>query len=138
MHKFILVPVALDHESLISAKIATARSILEDGGRIMLLTVLEDVPAVTQEFMTIKQADHLTARMHERLLELTEGADDMEVMVTTGKPGVRIVDVAKDTGADLIIVGAHHPRAMDYFLGSTASRVARRATCSVYIQRAAE
>ncbi|MCX8227744.1 MAG: universal stress protein, partial [Sulfitobacter sp.] len=53
----------------------------------------------------------------------------------TGKAGVRIPAVANEIGADLIIVGAHHPSAVDYFLGSTASRVARRATCSVYIVR---
>jgi hypothetical protein len=29
--------------------------------------------------------------------------------VTTGKPGVRITEVAREIGADLIIVGAHHP-----------------------------
>jgi len=64
-----------------------------------------------------------------------DGADDIECNVATGKPGVRITEVANEIGADLIIVGAHHPTAMDYFPGSTAARVARRAPCSLLIQR---
>lgn len=135
MYKSILIPVAIDHEAFVARKIETARAMLIPGGKITLLTVLEQIPGFTAEFVTVKSENHLTAKILRALKELAGEATDIECTVTSGKPGVRITQVAGEMGADLIIVGAHHPSAMDYFLGSTAARVARRAPCSVLIQR---
>lgn len=135
MPKSILIPVALDHEPLVDAKIATARRMLDPGGTITLLTVLEQIPGFAAEFVTVKSENHLTAKIMGNLEAIAKGAGDIDCKVTTGKPGIRISEVAGEIGADLIIVGAHHPSAVDYFMGSTASRVARRAPCSVLIQR---
>ncbi|MEM1101879.1 MAG: universal stress protein [Pseudomonadota bacterium] len=135
MPKSILIPVALDHEGMVEMKLVAARTMLERGGVITLLTVLESIPGFAAELVTVKPENHLTAKIRGRLEAIAEGADDINCMVTTGKPGVRISEVAGEIGADLVIVGAHHPSAMDYFLGSTAARVARRAPCSVLIQR---
>lgn len=135
MPQSILIPVAIDHEPLVGRKIATARQMLEPGGKITLLTVLEQIPGFTAEFVTVKSENHLTAKIMSSLEALADGAEDIACQVAVGKPGVKISEVAGEIGADLIIVGAHHPSAMDYFLGSTASRVARRAPCSVLIQR---
>ncbi len=135
MPSSILIPVAIDHEPLVEKKIETARSLLAPGGRITLLTVLEQIPGFTAEFVTVKSENHLTQKIMENLKDVAGGAEDIDCKVTTGKPGVRITEVAREDDHDLIIVGAHHPTAMDYFLGSTAARVARRAHCSVLIQR---
>ena len=135
MPKSILIPVAIDHEPLVESKIATARKMLDPGGRITLMTVLEQIPGFTAEFVTVKSENHLTDKVMGNLKAVAGDATDIDCRVETGKPGVRIAEVAGEMNADLIIVGAHHPTAMDYFLGSTASRVARRAPCSVYILR---
>lgn len=135
MYKSILIPVAIDHEELVKDKIGTARKVLAPGGKITLLTVLEQIPGFTAEFVTVKSENHLTDKIMAKLKSLAEGHSDIDCNVTTGKPGVRITEVAQEIGADLIIVGAHHPSAKDYFLGSTAARVSRRATCSVLVQR---
>lgn len=135
MYKNILIPVALDHEALVGQKLETARRLLTDNGRITLLTVLEEVPGFVSEFVDLKPENHLTARIKARLDTVADGAGDIVTEVTTGKPGVKIAHFARDRGCDLIIVGSHHPSAQDYFLGSTASRVARRAPCSVLIIR---
>jgi universal stress protein F len=135
MAQHILIPVALDHEKLVSRKIDTARRLLDDGGRITLLTVLEDVPGFVAEYVDLKPANHLTSRIKARLDAAAEGAADITTHVASGKAGIKIAQFARDHGVDLIIVGSHHPGAQDYFLGSTASRVARRAPCSVYILR---
>lgn len=135
MTKSILIPVAIDHESLVAEKIAHARQILAPGGKITLVTMLEQIPGFATEFVTVKSENHLTTRMMEKLKAAAGDAPDIECMITSGKAGVRIPAVAGEIGADLIIVGAHHPSAVDYFLGSTAARVARRATCSVFIMR---
>ena len=135
MHRHILIPVALDHEKLAADKIAVARRLLSKNGRITLLTVLEDVPGFVAEFVDLKPVNHLTDRIKTKLEEIAGGAPDISTVVVTGKPGMQITEFARANDVDLIIVASHSPSAQDYFLGSTASRVARRASCSVYILR---
>lgn len=135
MHKSILIPVALDHEPMAAQKIARARAMLAPGGRITLLTVLEKIPSFAAEFVTVKSENHLTTRILDKLKGVAGDATDIDCMVDTGKAGVRIPAVASEIGADLILVAAHNVGAIDYFLGSTAARVVRRAACSVYVMR---
>lgn len=135
MHDKILIPVAIDHETLVARKIEVARKMLNPGGRIVLLTVLEQIGGFAAEFVTVKSENHLTQKVLERLNGAANDATDIECKVITGKPGVRVTEFANDEGVDLIIVGSHSPGATDYFLGSTASRVVRRASCSVYVLR---
>lgn len=135
MHKHILIPVALDHESLAQQKIEIARHLLYEGGRITLLTVLEDVPGFVAEFADMQHPVHLSQRVKAKLDEVAGGASEVTTEVVKGKAGVQIARYANEHSVDLIIVASHHPSAQDYFLGSTASRVARRAPCSVYILR---
>ncbi|PSL18108.1 universal stress protein [Shimia abyssi] len=135
MHKHILIPVALDHEDLVQRKITTARKVLDDGGRITLLTILESIPGFVNEFVTIKESNHLSNRV-KRALETAAGdASDILTQVTSGKPGVEVAEFARANAVDLIIIGSHSPHAKGYALGSTAARVARRAPCSVLILR---
>ena len=42
---------------------------------------------------------------------------------------------AKEKNADMIIIASHRPGLQDYFLGSTAAKVVRHATCSVLVVR---
>lgn len=135
MHTHILIPVSLDHEDVVPRKLDTARKLLAEGGKITLLTVLEDIPGFVSEFVTVKSENHLTAKIRAKLDSLSDGAPDITTDVATGKPGIKIVEYAQDHGVDLIMVGDRHPRATDILLGSTAARVARRATCPVYILR---
>lgn len=135
MYQTILIPVALDHEGLLDRKIDIARKLLAGGGRITLLTVLENVPGFVSEFVTVKSDNHITAMVGERLGKVVGDAPDMGYEVLLGKPGVMISRFAKENAIELIIVGSHEPGVEDYFLGSTAARVARRAPCSVMIVR---
>lgn len=135
MYKNILIPVALDHEKIIDQKLAAARRLLADGGRITLLTVLENIPGFVSEFVDLKIDNHLTTKVGDRLRGVAGDAEDITCEVVTGKPGVEIARYAADRKMDLIVVGSHHPTAQDYFLGSTASRVVRRAGCSVLVVR---
>lgn len=135
MPKTIVIPVSIDHEALTARKIALAQSLLDPGGTITLLTVLESIPAFASEFVTVKMDNNLTTKIKAKLQALAPEGSGILTAVATGKPGVQIVEYAQDHGADLIIVGAHQPGVVDYFLGSTAARVARRAPCSVYILR---
>ncbi|QDG79351.1 universal stress protein [Labrenzia sp. PHM005] len=135
MYSHILIPVALDHETLIAQKMEVARHLLSDDGKITLLTVLENIPGFVSEFVDLDIDNHLTQKVEAKLRQATGDDDQIGCMVVTGKPGVQIALFAEDNGVDLIVVGSHHPSAQDYFLGSTASRVVRRAGCSVFVVR---
>lgn len=135
MHSHILIPVALDHEEIARQKVEIARKMLNDGGRITLLTVVENIPSFVSELVGDFPKDHVTVRVKESLETVAGGASDIDTDVRSGKAGVVISAYAREKDVDLIVIGSHHPDASDYFLGSTASRVARRAPCSVYILR---
>jgi hypothetical protein len=52
------------------------------------------------------------------------------------KPATEILQLAKEIGADLIIVGSHGLTGVERFLvGSTSERIVREAGCSVEIAR---
>lgn len=135
MHKKILIPVDLDHEELVASKLELARALLAPGGRITLLAVLESVPGYVSEFVMEKSGNHLTQKVRDRLRTLAGGAADIDTHVATGKPGVEIAQFAAEGDFGLIVVGSHRPGVRDYFLGSTAARVVRRAPCSVLVAR---
>ncbi len=46
-----------------------------------------------------------------------------------------ILEIAGETGCDLIVIGAHRPELKDYLLGPNAARVVRHANCSVLVVR---
>lgn len=135
MSRNILIPAALDHEDVLPRKIELAQRLLEDGGRITLLTVLENVPGFVAEFVDMKPENHVMAHVRKQLDDAHRGADNIVSVVETGKAGVVVARYAEQNKIDLIIVGSHRPGLQDYFLGSTAARIARRAHCSVYIMR---
>jgi len=135
MFNSILIPIALDHDVDVPSMIATARRLLADGGLITLVAVVEDIPAYVAEYAAVKPAEHLREDLRKRLRALAKGQDDLEVAVLSGKPGVAIPDLASETSADLIVINSHKPGVEDYFLGSTASRVVRRAPCAVLVLR---
>ena len=135
MYKNILIPVAFDHDIDVSDAIAVARRLQVDGTKITLVAVVEDIPSYVAEYATVKPVVHVQNELKERLREIAKGQDNFEVAVMSGKPGVAIPDLAEETNADLIIIGSHRPGVEDYFLGSTASRVVRRAPCAVMVLR---
>jgi universal stress protein F len=135
MYTNILIPIALDHETLVAGKLERAREMMAPGGRITLLTVLEKVSGFVAEFVTVREENHLTQKIRQKLQDVAEGHDDIVCEVVVGKPGMEIVHFADQQGCDLIVMGSHEPGVIDYALGSTTSRVVRRAHCSVLVLR---
>ncbi len=59
-------------------------------------------------------------------------------LVVAGPPALLIVDTARDTGADLIVMGTHGRTGLAHaFIGSVAEKVVRTARCPVLTVRAA-
>ena len=133
MYKKILMAVAPDHEGDIADMIERGRGLLSDGGQITLLSVVEELPGYVAEYVTVKPEGEILKQVGERLK--AEAGSDVTVAVVSGHPGVAIPDFAEKMGADLILVSSHRPGLQEYFLGSTAARVVRRAPCSVLVLR---
>ncbi len=55
--------------------------------------------------------------------------------VALGQPADLVIDVAKEIEADLVVIGAHGYGAIERLMGTTASKIVHRATCSVLVVR---
>lgn len=111
------------------------------GARITLLHVVEEpfgymgemhsyLPEVDAFQKTLKDA----ARMQlDKVLTTEEVARwHVTLLLRVGTPYVEIVRLAKDQGADLIVVGTHGRGALSHMaLGSVAEKVVRNAACPV-------
>ena len=136
MYKNIIVAVDLSHGGAGQGLIDKAIQLIDQGGVIRLLHVLEDVPSYIAAELPRDLNDRRQAEAKVELGVLAGGiAVDVETEIRTGAPASQILQCADDVSADLIMIASHHPGLSDYFIGSTAARVVRHAQCSVLIVR---
>jgi len=136
MFKTILVPIDIGNatESNNTIKIAAANGNAD--ARIILLNVVEEIPkwAMVEMPEGIQEKSFKTSK--EGLQKIADGCDvKTEVEVRVGHPYHTILEVAQETGAELIVIASHQPGLQDYLLGSTAAKVVRHAHCSVLVVR---
>lgn len=135
MYTNILLPIALDHDRDVKRAIDVARTLHAPEGKITALTVMEELPSYATQYLpeghAEAQKDEVLAQMREKL----GFAEDIEVATVHGPAGQEILHFAETLGCDLIVVASHRPGLQDYFLGSTAARVVRHATCAVHVVR---
>ena len=134
MYKKIIVSLALDH-GISEQALAVARLMKDEDGQILALHVYETPGGTVSAYLNEEDLAKGLATARERLNERIAGLDDVEAVLLRGHSGRAITDYAGQIGADCIVVGSHKPGLSDYFLGSTASRVARHAPCSVHVLR---
>jgi nucleotide-binding universal stress UspA family protein len=134
MYKTILVPIDFAHQEHGREMIALARAISQSGARIVLLNVLESIPAYVASQLPagLLAEQHENARAELEALARDTGA---EVEIHSGHASTAILEHAEKIGADLIVIASHRPGLQDYFLGSTAARVVRHAPCAVLVHR---
>jgi universal stress protein A len=114
------------------------------GAQILLLHVVESVPALGQDVLL--QSSLLTVALHEeseRQLDRwqRESMADAPVntMTSDGLPWQRIVEVAREKDIDLIVAGTgKHNGLARVLMGSTAERIVRHAPCPVLVVRERE
>lgn len=97
----------------------------------VLYVVDEDQPAamVEQEAIQVKML------FEARLVELTGlGGSAPKIIVERGDPDHRIIAVAKEKGAELLVMGAHRKGILrDIFVGTTVERVLRSGELPVLV-----
>ena len=136
MYQNIIVAIDLGHAQAAAGLIAKATALLDAGGTLRLLHVLEDVPSYIAAELPRDLNDRREAEAKVELGLLSGGVSaTVESEVRTGAAPAQILQCAEDTGADLIMIASHRPGLSDYFIGSTAGRVVRHAQCSVLISR---
>lgn len=134
MYNKILVPMALDH-GISPQTLAAANALLNEGGEIIALHVYEAPQGSVSVYLDEKLVKAGFDRAREALEEKLSGLENVTPAIEKGHSARTIIDFAGDNGVDCIVIGSHKPGLSDYFLGSTAARVVRHATCAVHVHR---
>jgi len=76
------------------------------------------------------------ARTETLVAELSETGVEVEVVALEGENAASgIIAVAKDLGAEVVVLGSHGSGLFEGLLGSTGTKLARRAPCPVLVLR---
>lgn len=139
MFKIVLVPIDISQTGTGAATLAIARELAgPEDGKLILLNVIEDLPAYVIGQIPGGIHKEAASRAQSRLAQMVEDhqlPDRTEVMVRNGHVPTAILEVARETQADAIVIASHDPDLADYLLGSVAARVVRHAHCSVLVVR---
>lgn len=135
MYKNILVPIAMDHNPHLSEAFDAARALVEDGGKITAINVVETVPSYVAQYLPENQAEVTRNAVTAEMKAQIGATDGMNLVVVTGHAGQSIVEYADEHDVDCIVIASHRPGMKDFFLGSTAARVVRHAHCAVHVIR---
>ena len=140
MFKNILVPV--DLADVAAAKPALARAVemvSASGGKLRLIYVRSILPVTYMEFIPPNFDADQQVESERKLSELAAGValppERISTVVRLGSVYNEVLDDARKTGADLIVVGSHRPTMASYLLGSNASTIVRHAESSVLVVR---
>jgi nucleotide-binding universal stress UspA family protein len=124
--------------AVLDAAITLARA---QGARLLLLRAVGLPPDVPKDFWKTSDqslSDVLEERARHYLgeeaarvpPELLEGA-----ATHVGAPWQAICEVAREKGADLVVIGSHGYAGVDRLIGTTAAKVVNHAPCSVLVVR---
>lgn len=113
------------------------------GATLRIVTAIEILSYRGIEYESIMSPDAHKQQRSEANEKITEWADiaraagaTCESAVIDGDARYAILEHEKDTGIDLIIIGAKgHSRIHNLLMGSVANEVSRSATCSVMLVR---
>ncbi|WP_435347575.1 universal stress protein [Haloarchaeobius sp. HRN-SO-5] len=135
----LLVPVDGSPES--EAAVERAVRIAEQDDAALTFLHVVDTAVLGLDARVEAIIDNLEAEAQRLLEEAVEeahavGIEPVDRRIESGSPAETILDVADETGADLVVVGSHGRTGLDRFLlGSVSERVVRRAPVSVLVVR---
>jgi len=135
MYKHVLLPIAMDHNPHFDEAMEIARLLVDDGGKITGLHVIESIPSYVEAHIPQDiQAENLD-RAKAALKDVLAGQPGAEAVVIHGHAAQSILETAENSDVDCIVIASHRPGLQDYFIGSTAARVVRHAQCAVHVLR---
>ena len=144
MFNHILCPTDLKERSDIAVKKAVQIA-HQFGSKITLLNIHEDFMDKKEREMLRVSVDKMKEKYKRIAIDSKEEmktvihklhADDIEIdyLLHSGKPENAIVEVAKQLGTDLIVIGTDgRDNVMDFIVGTTTEHVINAAPCPVLV-----
>ena len=120
MYSSILVPVSFETDRDSSAAFKAAETLLDAGGKITLLHVVEHLPEYATHYLPEGFRAKQWTEMKEKLEELASDLPGGQAEMVEGHSGRTILDHAKSGGYDCIVIASHRPGMQDLLLGSTS------------------
>jgi nucleotide-binding universal stress UspA family protein len=115
------------------------------GAKLVLVSAhADDAPIDSVDNDMLQQLGEVSAAMRDEVSKhlavlldsIKQRGVDVELASPTGPPGEVLAQIAKDKGAELIVVGTHgHTGISRFLLGSVATSVLRHAPCDVLVVR---
>ena|ERR1700722_3468157 len=140
MYKHILFATDLSEDTdYIIKKVQGIRGFT--GARLSLIHVVEPLPGYSYAYLGIEDIEgQLIQEARDALAKLgtTLNVNLKDQWVEVGPTKLKILHVAKEIGADLIVCGSHGRHGLSLLLGSTANAVLHGAKCDVLTVRLPE
>ncbi len=135
MYNHILIPVSFDEDDSAETLLAAASALTGPEGEVCLLHVMAPIPKYASDYFPEGYQDKAKREIEQMLCDIASGLPAARGKVVEGNPGRRILAVAKEIGADCIVIAAHRSGVADVVLGRTAAHVVRQASCAVHLAR---
>ena len=140
MYKHILFATDLTEDTdYLIEKVRSARGLT--GASLSLVHVVEPLPGYNYAYLGIEDIEgQLIEEARQAIEKLAEklNVDKANVFVEVGATKNRILKIADDVKADLIICGSHGRHGLSLLLGSTANAILHGAKCDVLTVRLPE
>jgi len=143
MFKKILVPIDPAEPAFAEDAVAKAGRLAQDHqSKVHLLAVCPEVQSFVASQLPDgfqdKEADETGKMLKGVSAQLGIADEAVSSEVRVGSVDSEVIDCAKDSGCDLIVMTSHKPGLSTYFIGSHAAHIVRHAPCSVMVLRDAE
>ncbi len=140
MYKHILFATDLSEDTdYIISKVRSMRGFT--GAQLSIIHVVEPLPGYSYAYLGIEDIEgQLMDESKTALTKLAQqlAIDPKDQWVEIGPTKSKILDVAQNIGADLIICGSHGRHGLSLLLGSTANAILHGAKCDVLTVRLPE
>lgn len=129
----LLAPVDFSPQARVVLRQARALAECYGAPHVDVLHVIEPIPIIYEYMQDVREK----AQEHLAALVAEEGLNGATVRVEEGHAAATILDVARDTHPDLIVMATRGASGLEHFLiGSVTERVVRAAPCPVFSARA--
>lgn len=137
MPNIILVGVDGSDSSRKAARVA-AEIAAASGAELHVMTAVDEKATIADQSLlgdvrALTPGEQAEAIAEQVAASLTGITPNIHPSPAQGKPADALVAVAKEIGADLIVVGNRRVQGIGRILGSVATDVAHHAPCDVYI-----
>ena len=140
MYNKILVPVDLSDLAVAQPALEKAVALAKaSNADLRVINVMSMIPAAYLDYMPSNYDTQERERAEADIAKVARdcglAAEKVSTAVRLGAIYHEVLGEATDWGADLIVVGSHHPSFATYLIGSNAANIVRHAQCSVLVVR---